>query len=147
MTAPGRCPRCGYVLRYTLTGYFCDFCGLRGSRSAKTTIASVEKSLREKVQRFLAPTRVRPHHGLVPIQLRTCAFCGFILTPGTTTCPSCRRAQTESLMDLDKRVYDYILNHGGTISVSQGAQELSISSAVLTAAIERLKASGLLNQE
>lgn len=50
-------------------------------------------------------------------------------------------------MDLDKRVYDYVLNHGGTISISQGAQELAISSGALTAAIERLKATGVLNQE
>jgi DNA-binding Lrp family transcriptional regulator len=50
-------------------------------------------------------------------------------------------------MDLDKRVYDYILSHGGEISISQGAQELSISPAALNAAIERLKATGVLNQE
>lgn len=147
MTSSGRCPRCGYVLRYSLTNYFCDFCGLRGSRSARGSIASVERSLSEKVRRFLAPTRNPTYRGMVPVQLRTCVFCGFILPHASTTCPGCGSVRTESLMDLDKRVYDYVLNHGGTISISQGAQELAISSGALTAAIERLKATGVLNQE
>ena len=147
MTSSGRCPRCGYVLRYTMTNYLCDFCGLRGSRSAGSAIASVERSLREKVRRFLAVRRNPTYHGMAPVQLRTCVFCGFILPQGSTTCPGCGSVRTESLMDLDKRVFDYVLNHGGTISISQGAQELSISSEALTAAIERLKATGVLNQE
>jgi rubrerythrin len=148
MTYSGRCPRCGYVLRYSLTNYSCDFCGLQGSRSAKSAIASVERSLREKVRRFLASTGNHAYRpSIVPVQLRTCIFCGFILPYGHSRCPACGSVQTESLTDLDQRVYGYILDHGGSISISQGAQELSISSGALRAAIERLKATGILSQE
>jgi DNA-binding Lrp family transcriptional regulator len=46
----------------------------------------------------------------------------------------------------DWKVYDYILAHEGTISMSQASNELSISQETLSATIERLKASGLLKQ-
>lgn len=147
MASSRRCARCGYVLRYSATGYSCDFCGLRGSRSISSTMASIERSLRERVRKFLVPSRNVTYHRPMPVQLRTCVFCGFILPQGSTTCPGCGSARTESLMELDKRVFDYILIHEGTISISQGAQELSISTEALTAAIERLKTTGVLNQE
>jgi DNA-binding IclR family transcriptional regulator len=46
----------------------------------------------------------------------------------------------------DEQVLDYIAAHNGTISLSQAAQDLSMSHDALRLTIERLKAAGLLQQ-
>ncbi len=45
---------------------------------------------------------------------------------------------------LDDRVYDYIVDHGGTISWSQAAKDLGMTVAQLKASTRRLKAAGKL---
>jgi DNA-binding Lrp family transcriptional regulator len=55
--------------------------------------------------------------------------------------------QPDKVSELDRKILSYISSHGGVISISLGAQELSITLQTFTAAIERLKAAGLLNQE
>jgi DNA-binding MarR family transcriptional regulator len=44
----------------------------------------------------------------------------------------------------DQQVLDYIATHDGTISLSQAAQDLSMSPGALGLTIERLKAAGFL---
>jgi DNA-binding MarR family transcriptional regulator len=44
----------------------------------------------------------------------------------------------------DQQVLDYIATHEGTISLSQAAQDLSMSPGALGLTIERLKAAGFL---
>jgi DNA-binding MarR family transcriptional regulator len=44
----------------------------------------------------------------------------------------------------DQQVLDYIASHDGTISLSQAAQDLSMSLQALGVTIERLKSAGFL---
>jgi len=46
--------------------------------------------------------------------------------------------------ELDEKVYNYIVEHEGTIALSQAAKDLGISLSDLSAAIERLKGQGRL---
>jgi uncharacterized membrane protein len=48
------------------------------------------------------------------------------------------------LKNVDDAVFDYIVSHGGTISLSRAAAELGISMEELKASIERLKEKGLI---
>jgi len=50
----------------------------------------------------------------------------------------------EMMPPLHERVYDYIIKHEGTISLSQAARDLGVSLDELKAAIERLKEEGRL---
>lgn len=145
MGSSERCPRCGYVLRYSTTLYACDFCGLRGKRSIGSVLGAVEETLKKRTVRFLAPSRISPHRIVQRVQ--TCQFCRAPLPVGSALCGTCGRIQTDNLSELDRKVLDYISSHGGVISISLGAQELSITLQTMTDAIERLKAAGLLNQE
>jgi hypothetical protein len=145
--SPSRCPRCGYVLRHSKIGYTCDFCGLKGRRPASSIIASLERSLRRRVQDFLEPRRTVVYNQPVQRSFQICIFCGQNIPFGSLTCPACRKPQALGLSDQDRRVFDYITAHDGTISISNAAIELSISINQLTASIEHLKASGVLRQE
>jgi len=145
--SPSRCPRCGYVLRYGRTGYSCDFCGLRETRSTPSMIASLERSLRRKVEDFFEPRRSVVYNQPVQRSFQACVVCGQNIPFGSLTCPVCRRPQTLGLSDQDRRVFDYIAAHDGTISISNAALELSMSVDQLTTSIEHLKATGVLKQE
>jgi hypothetical protein len=101
-------------------------------------IASLERSLREKVQNFL-----QPQMRIAPFQ--TCLYCGFIFPMGRIPCPKCGRTP-ENLTPLEKLVFDYVSRHEGTISLSQAAQDLALSPKLLSQAIEQLKAIGILKQ-
>jgi len=72
-------------------------------------------------------------------------YCGFVFPMGRIPCPECGRTP-EDLTPLEKRVFEYISSHGGTISLSQAAQDLVLSPTLLSQAIEQLKAIGLLKQ-
>ena len=50
----------------------------------------------------------------------------------------------EAAPPLDERVYDYIVEHEGTIALSQAAKDLGITVDELNAAIDRLKSQGRL---
>jgi len=145
-TSSSRCPRCGYVLRYTRTGYLCDFCGLKGTRSASDIIASTETSLRRKVQEFLEPRKPITYTQPTQRPMQMCIFCRMNIPFGSVTCPLCGKPQT-GLNDQDRRVLDYITARDGTISISTAAAELSMPLDQLTTSIERLKALGALKQE
>jgi len=141
-----RCPRCGYVLRYTRTGYSCDFCGLKGMRSASDIISSTETSLRRRVQEFLEPRKSITYTQPTQRPMQICVFCRMNIPLGSVACPLCGKPQT-NLNDQDRRVLDYITAHDGTISISTAATELSMPLDQLSLSIERLKVLGALKQE
>ena len=142
-----RCPRCGYVLRYSTTSYSCNFCGLNGTRSVSSIMASAEGTLRKKVQKFLDPRRTISYNQPVQRAFQACLFCGVNIPFGSITCPTCKKPQTTSFSDQDRRVFDYVAAHDGVISISNAALDLSMPMDLLTASIERLKATGALKQE
>jgi ribosomal protein L40E len=157
MQATTRCPKCGYVLRYDGSSYRCDFCGYFAVARRRTSISeridSLERGLRQSVIRFLEPRQNRDPTDFRRVMpaTRPCISCGTSLPLGATSCSKCGASQTPTQVAADNtsadwKVYDYILAHEGTISMSQASNELSISQETLSATIERLKASGLLSQ-
>lgn len=131
--------------------YHCNFCGYPQTRqNFPETLRSMERNVRARVERVLEglKPRAQPQITYYPVNLvlQPCVSCGFSFPRGTNTCPSCGTPRTTLTDDLDRRVFDYIAAHGGTISLSQAAQELTISQPVLLSAIERLKTGGYLNQ-
>jgi len=156
MQAMTRCPKCGYVLRFDGANYRCDFCGYAVRRRYGLTerIDSLERGLRQSINRFLEPRQNRGGYSdfqrIMPAT-RPCISCGTNLPVGTNLCSKCGTSQspaqpTPENTPADWKVYDYILAHEGTISMSQATQELGISQETLSTTIERLKASGLLKQ-
>lgn len=161
----GRCPRCGYVLRYDGYRYGCDFCGyLYTQRTFTNRLQELERNVRQGIQNLLddlkkpSPQQVLTYFP-VPIQRqRPCAFCGTILPMSGASCPTCGASRTQMLSRIpspvttdnpesrDQKVYDYIVAHNGTISISQAAQDLSLSPDALRLTIERLMSAGLLSQ-
>ena len=157
MQATTRCPKCGYVLRYDGTSYRCDFCGYiaaaRRRNGLTQRIDSLERGLRQSVIRFLEPRQNRDPADFRRVMpaTRPCISCGASLPVGANLCSNCGASQSPTHVTPDNtpadwNVYDYILAHEGTISMSQASNELSISQETLSATIERLKASGLLKQ-
>ena len=159
----GRCPRCGYVLRYDGHKYTCDFCGFPNTRrTLKETVSDLERSLSNKVLNlFEAGRRTAVQHFITyqptPTQ-GVCAVCGQVFPLGTTVCPRCgarfvapqpnppNRPPSGPEMG-DQKVLDYIVAHDGTISLSQASKELALPLGALQQTIERLKAAGFLNQK
>jgi hypothetical protein len=158
----GRCPRCGYVLRYDGYRYTCDFCGFPHTRrTLKETIIDLEKTLSNKVLNFIEAGRKTAVQRFItypptPTQ-GVCAVCGLVFPLGIPTCPRCgarfAAAQTNTSRppgtpDVgDQKILDYIVARDGTISLSQASTELSLPMEALQQAIERLKTEGFLNQK
>lgn len=161
MQSAGRCPRCGYVLIYDGFAYYCSFCGYPRTRPTLTgTLHSWEENVKAGINRVLQefkPKQRQITYYPVNVAMQPCDNCGFNFPRGTLTCPSCGTPRqtipqstqppaTTEQYDVDRRVLDYITAHGGTISLSQAAQDLTINQPVLLSAIERLKARGFLNE-
>ena len=144
MASRERCPRCGYVLRYDTLSYVCDFCGLQGKRSLTSMIISLERELKGRVENFLQ-THTYTYSPRNVTEFQSCRFCGFNFPPGSQQCPECGKT-TNNLTPFEEQVFEYISSHNGTISLSQAAQDLSVSLEILGQAIERLKATGTLKQ-
>jgi hypothetical protein len=109
-------------------------------------LLSVEKFLKGRVENFLQTQRsIRDAYQYRTMSLQSCTFCGFTFPSGNQPCPQCGRTP-ESITPFEQKVLDYISAHDGTISLSQAAQDLSVSSTLLSYAIERLKATGILKQ-
>ena len=163
MQRPGRCPQCGYPMRYDGRGYRCDFCGFPQTKSPfSNMLRNFERSLRGKMQAVMDKGRVSQYERWTvqyPIARTqaTCASCGLRIPYGVNTCPYCMAAQVvarpsptqsltlESSVDPnDQQVLDYIVARNGTISLSQAAMDLSMSPDALKSTIERLKTAGLL---
>jgi hypothetical protein len=119
---------------------------LKGTRPS-SIIASLERSLRRRVQDFLEPRRPIIYNQPVQRSYQVCIHCGLNIPFGSMNCAACGKPQTIGLSDQDRRVFDYIKAHDGTISISNAALDLSMPVDQLTASIERLKATGVLRQE
>jgi len=160
----GRCPRCGYVLTYDGYRYFCSFCGYpRTRRTLSNAFQDIERNLKARIRNLLEVLKPYTQRQITyyPVNIRLqqrCANCGIGFPGGMLSCPNCGtprvvippttpapRTALEP-QDLDRRVFDYIISQGGTISISQAAQDLSITQDMLRSSIERLKADGFLNQ-
>lgn len=162
----GRCPRCGYVLTYDGQNYRCHFCGYPQTRPTLTDmIQELERNLKitvhslfSEITRRLHPQQLITYYPLTMPQQRPCIECRISLPFGIQYCPKCGAAQFSTPINnaaqrriaepkgQERRVFDYIVAHDGTISLSKAAQDLSLSLDALQLTIERLKASGLLNQ-
>lgn len=163
MQPVGRCPRCGYTLRYYRNGYRCDFCGYPSTREPMTArIRRFERDLRSRVENFVERERTQQYQRMVvqyrpnAIRQRLCESCGLRILEAAQSCPYCGTLQNAArpnsqqnvssyaMQPGDQQVLDYIATHQGTISLSQAAQDLSISPTALGLTIERLKAAGFL---
>jgi len=162
MQSTTRCPRCGYVLSYSGSAYYCSFCGYPRTQATLTpTLRSLEKKVSDRIQRFLAELKpkvpTQPSYYPVNVIMQPCTNCGRSFPRMAQVCPSCgtQRAivpqnapatsATENY-DIDRKVFDYITAHEGTISMSQASQDLAITQAALQTSIERLKTGGFLSQ-
>jgi len=69
---------------------------------------------------------------------------------GATTKQNAQRSKPvplgQQVLDKDQTVYQYIVKHGGTISIGKAAQELHIPVENLRNTIERLKKAGTIAQ-
>ena len=158
---PGRCPRCGYPLRYDRGRYMCDFCGFPNVKPPLIeSIRNFERNLRSRMQGVFDVNRRAQYERMIVqypsiLEQRICASCGLRIPYDTQVCPYCKASQTpqptqeariprNTLDGGDQRVLDYIVARNGTISISQAARDLSISPDILRLTIERLKSSGFL---
>lgn len=75
-----------------------------------------------------------------------CAKCGASLSETDTICRACgsRREAAPLASDLDEKVYSYIVEHSGVISLRQAASDLGITPEQVRQSAERLKQSGRL---
>jgi ribosomal protein L37E len=162
MQSNRRCPRCGYVLSYSGSAYFCNFCGYPRTRETLApALHSFERKFSDRVHRFLAELKPRPSpqpsYYPVNVIMQPCANCGYSFPRMAQTCPYCHTQRaivpqtptavpTAETGDLDRRVFDYISARGGTISLSQAAADLAITQAALLTSVERLKTGGFLSQ-
>jgi len=158
-----RCPRCGYALRFEGRGYICDFCGYPHMwKMLERDIHGLKKNLNNRVQNLLerihsnSPAQPIIYYTVAPRPHNLCVACDTSLLAGTRYCPRCGAPQTttqphitnqkasRTLAEDDQRVLNYVIDHNGTISLSQAAQDLSMPSHALRSSIERLKTAGFL---
>lgn len=158
----GRCPRCGYVLRFDGKGFQCDFCGYPQTQSGLTdALQGIERNLKVKfhgVRETMRRAMWREVLVYYPVAVRPCAGCGVNLPVGTIRCPNCGMVQEIAQppfvsqrnaippQGFERAVLDYVIAHHGTISLSQAAQELRLPQDALQSILERLKEAGFLNQ-
>jgi hypothetical protein len=150
------------VLRFDGRGYGCDFCGYPHAHDTLTyELHALSRDLKIKAQSVLERIK-RPLSRQIfvyyPVAVRPCVSCGVNIAFGTIRCPTCGAPQEIPQRDvvpqgssahpggIERNVLDYIIAHNGTISLSQAAQDLTVSPDVLQSVIERLKAAGFLNQ-
>jgi len=158
----GRCPRCGYALRFDGRVFTCDFCGYPRTRSGVTeALQGLERNLKNKTHglaEMMRRTTSRQVFVYYPVAVRPCTGCGVNLPLGTIRCPNCGMVQETPHppsispqnalppQGFEKSVLDYVIAHNGTISLSQAAQELRLPQDVLQSILQRLKEAGFLNQ-
>lgn len=131
------CPNCGRQLRR-----FCQHCGQEAKGRVQNFCQRCGGSL-------YAP----------PSSKKYCVYCGSIIPYRATYCPSCggrfatlaegspkATGPEHSAPDvnLDERVYNYILDREGAISWSQASTDLKVSVEALKDSVQRLKQAGKL---
>jgi len=102
----------------------------------------IEKLIKERFSKFTKPETSK----------NKCIQCGLEIPKGALYCGKCGAYQfpyastSETLTELDKKVLDYIVSHGGSISVAEAIKDLGLTRESLMEAIERLKKMGKLEQ-
>jgi len=82
----------------------------------------------------------------VPEPSNICAKCGKNLPDGAAFCEECGTAvDSTRIHEKDDLVYDYIVNHGGVISITAASKELGLPVGTLKEVTERLKREGRLS--
>jgi hypothetical protein len=140
------CPTCGFPLRYVRGRLWCDYCRiypLERESSIGGFLSRVEGRLRtaiERMERSLGGGAGRASEDNVDrVSARV------VLPPPRVTITTPMTAElTPSTSEIDDRVFRYIEAHGGEISLSRAASELSLAVAELQASIGRLRSAGLL---
>jgi predicted amidophosphoribosyltransferase len=159
---PGRCPRCGYALRFDGRAYTCDFCGYpRTHRGLGDEFNALERELKARTQGLVEKIKrswSKQVYVYYPVAVQPCISCGSYISIGTPLCPNCganqqypQRTVTPAVNPSqpegpERNVLDYIIAHNGTISLSQASQDLALPPERLQSTIERLKAAGFLSQ-
>jgi len=91
----------------------------------------------------------RKHPGKLPTAPpipRVCNNCGSALTTGAKFCDKCSTAPAPThLPPTENKVYDYIVNHNGVISLSAASADLGVPVDELKEITERLKREGRLS--
>jgi hypothetical protein len=91
--------------------------------------------------------------GQAPIGMRACASCGANLPEKATFCQRCGASaepvpsvipSVATVPTLEDKVYEYIANHEGVISLSKAAEELGITVEQLKEITDKLKKEGRL---
>jgi len=81
-----------------------------------------------------------------PIALSRCSKCGTNIALGAEFCEKCRTRASSALMPTEEeKVYDYIVNHEGVISLSVASGDLGVPPEKLKEITERLKREGRLS--
>lgn len=82
-----------------------------------------------------------------------CSTCGAVILENSSYCIQCgqkvidvgNRATYHDLSRLDARVYDYIVQRNGEISLSKACEELELSPEQIQASFDRLKRAGKIS--
>lgn len=167
--AAQRCTQCGFPLRVAHGYYWCDSCrAYRGRPKLSVSLAQrlqeIERALRGKFSPPQAPSYyLRPQTQPRPTLL-SCAYCGSAIDPGDRVCSRCGRTLPALSSftyhepppqppppagfqpSTDDHVFGYIVDNGGSISLSRAAEELGLTSDELAASIARLRASGKISE-
>ena len=107
--------------------------------------------IRDRLGTTILQGRQTPHTKPVAPQavvgrLAHCPACDAPMQETETACRNCGRTREvlPAQSDLDERVYSYIIEHSGVISLRQAASDLGISPEKVKESAERLKQSGRL---
>ena len=100
----------------------------------------IAKPQPEMLQRKPVPQEI------VPEALGQCPNCSYPMSETETFCQKCgaQREPTTTGQSLDDKVYSYIVEHSGVISLKQAAGDLGITPQELKEVTERLKQQGRL---
>lgn len=81
----------------------------------------------------------------ITYDVKNCIYCGNVIPKNAYFCDKCgKRQDIKDFQGLDDKVYNYIVEHRGTISLSKACMDLGITLEELKASIERLKKAGKL---
>ncbi|MEM2895975.1 MAG: hypothetical protein QXG01_00100 [Candidatus Bathyarchaeia archaeon] len=88
---------------------------------------------------------IEPAREALSYEIKNCIHCGSIIPKNANFCDRCGKKQDiEDFQKLDEKVYGYIVEHEGTISLSKACADLGIRLEELRESIERLKKTGKL---
>jgi len=157
-----RCPRCGYGLRMVRGYWWCDACKTSFLPPRSPSLREIFREAGESLHRFFSPSTTRRTvltypsippiergaalvrcpacGGLSPREFSSCVHCGTMFGPPTEL-PRPIPAPAPQLPQHDEKVYRYIVENGGEISLSKASVDLHITIPELQASIARLESS------